>query len=70
MSRKLYCPICHGSLVKGDVNGLIDELFVPKDGEMVFDLAKVKEMEQTNPAKIKKIRCYNCKRQLRYFVEE
>ena len=70
MSRKLYCPKCHGSLVKSDVAGLIEELFEQKNGKLVFELEKVREKEKTNPEKIKKIQCYNCKRKLRYFVEE
>ena len=70
MSKKLYCPKCHGPLLKADVNGLIEELYEPKHGEMVFDLLRIKETEKNNPEKIKKICCYNCKRRLKYFVEE
>ena len=46
MSRKLYCPKCHGSLVKSDVAGLIEELFEQKNGKLVFELEKVREKEK------------------------
>ena len=66
MSQKLYCPMCHAPLVKGDVENLIDEMFECK-GTLVFDLRKLKEVD---PERIKRIKCYNCKRQFRYYVEK
>ncbi len=58
MAQKLFCPVCHKQLIKND------DLVIDK--EIVFDFEKIK----TTKKPIKKIRCFNCKRTLKYYVDD
>jgi uncharacterized protein YbaR (Trm112 family) len=58
MAQKLYCPICHKQLIKND------DLVI--SNKVVFDLEKIKATDKP----IKRIECPNCKRSLRYVIEE
>lgn len=56
MAQKLYCPMCHALLIANDD-------LVTSD-EVVFDLKQLKETDR----EIRHIKCNNCKRRIRYFV--
>lgn len=58
MAQKLFCPVCHKLLIKND------DLVIDKP--IVFDFRRI---EQTDKP-VKKIRCFNCKRDLKYFIDE
>lgn len=58
MAQKIFCPICHKQLIKND------DLVI--ENEIVFDFERIKATDKP----VKKIRCYNCKRWLKYFVEK
>lgn len=58
MAQKIYCPICNKQLIKNDDLVINDKI--------VFDLDKIKGT--TKP--IKRIVCDNCKRRLKYFIDD
>jgi len=58
VAQKLCCPICHSQLIKND------DLVIDK--KIVFNLKLVQQTKKP----VKKIRCFNCKRDLKYFVED
>lgn len=58
MAQKIFCPVCHKQLIKND------DLVIDK--KIVFDFDRIKETDKP----VRKIRCYNCKRTLKYFVED
>lgn len=57
MPQKLFCPKCNKLLIKNW------DLVI--DDPVVMDMARIKEKN----GEIKEIVCHNCKRRLRYFVE-
>ena len=58
MAQKLYCPMCNKILIEND------DLVV--DDKVIFDLDKLKTTEKP----VKHIKCYNCKRRIRYFIDK
>lgn len=57
MSQRLECPICHKVLIENE-DLVIDE-------PVIMDLDRIKATDKD----IKVIKCHNCKRRLRYFVD-
>lgn len=58
MAQKIYCPMCKKLLIPND------DLVI--DDEVVFDMDRIKETDKP----IKHIKCENCKRRIRYFVDK
>ena len=58
MAQKLYCPMCNKPLIENDDLVISDKV--------VFDLDKLKNSEKP----IKHIKCNNCKRRIRYFIDK
>lgn len=58
MGQKLVCPMCHKVLIEND------DLVIDKP--VVMDLERIKATDK----EIKVIKCHNCKRRLRYFVDD
>ena len=58
MAQKLRCPMCGKILIKNE-DLVIDE-------PVVFDLEKVKATEKPTS----QITCHNCKRRIRYFIDD
>lgn len=58
MSQKLFCPICHNLLIKNY------DLVIAEKVE--FNLRKIKNSGRP----IRKIRCHNCKRTLKYYIDD
>ena len=58
MAQKIYCPMCKKLLIPND------DLVI--DDEIVFDMDRIKETDK----QIKHIKCENCKRRIRYFVNK
>ena len=58
MAQKLYCPMCKKLLIKN--SDLVT------DEEVVLDLNLVKTTEK----KVKCIKCENCKRKIKYFINK
>jgi len=58
VAQKLYCPVCHKQLIKND------DLVIDK--KVVFNFDKVQNTDKP----IKKIRCFNCKRYVKYYIED
>ena len=58
MAQKLYCPKCGKLLIPND------DLII--DDKVVFDLDKIKATIK----EIKTIKCNNCKRRIRYFIDK
>lgn len=58
MAQKLYCPMCKKLLIANDD-------LVTSD-KVVFDLDKLKETTK----QINHIKCENCKRRIRYFIDK
>ena len=58
MAQKLRCPVCKELLINNP------DLVV--ENEVVFDYEKIKKTDK--PVSI--IKCHNCKRRLKYFVED
>ena len=56
--QKLTCPVCFKVLIKNED--------LVTDKKVVFDFEKIK----TTNKPIRKIRCFNCKRTLKYFIED
>ena len=57
MAQKLRCPMCRKILIKNE------DLVI--DDTVVFDLEKVK----TTDKPISQITCHNCKRRIRYYID-
>ena len=58
MAQKLRCPMCGKLLIPND------DLVI--DDEIVFDLEKIKHTDK----EVRHIKCENCKRRIRYFVNK
>ena len=58
MPQKLYCPMCKHLLIAND------DLVI--DDEVVFDLGRLKTTEKD----VKTIKCDNCKRRIKYFINK
>ena len=58
MAQKLICPMCRKILIKNE------DLVI--DNPIVMDLEKIKNTEKP----VKTITCHNCKRRLRYYIED
>lgn len=58
MAQKLYCPMCKKLLIANDDLVISDKI--------VFDLDKLKTTEKP----IKHIKCDNCKRRIRYYIDK
>lgn len=58
MAQKLYCPMCKKLLIAND-DLVINE-------PVVFDLDRLKETDK----EVKHIKCDNCKRRIRYFIDK
>lgn len=58
MPQRLECPMCHKILIKNE------DLVI--DAPVIMDLEKIKATDK----EIKTIICHNCKRRLRYFVDD
>ena len=56
--QKLYCPKCGKLLIKNT------DLVI--DNPIVMDLDRIKSTDK----EVKTITCHNCKRRLRYYIEE
>ena len=58
MAQKLYCPMCNKLLIANDDLVISDKV--------VFDLDKLKITEKP----ISHIKCGNCKRRIRYYIDK
>ena len=58
MAQKLYCPMCKKLLIANDDLVISDKV--------VFDLDKLKNTEKP----IRHIKCDNCKRRIRYYIDK
>lgn len=58
MAQKIFCPVCHKQLISND------DLVIDK--KVVFNFEEIDKT--TKP--VKKIRCFNCKRWIKYFVDD
>lgn len=58
MAQKLYCPMCKKLLIANDDLVISDKV--------VFDLDKLKTTEKP----INHIKCDNCKRRIRYYIDK
>lgn len=58
MAQKLYCPMCNKLLIQ-------NEDLVTSD-KVVFDLDELKKTDK----EIRHIKCNNCKRRIRYFIDK
>lgn len=58
MAQKLYCPMCNKLLIQNDDLVISDKV--------VFDLDKLKKTDK----EIRHIKCDNCKRRIRYFIDK
>ena len=56
--QKIFCPVCHKQLIRNE------DLVI--DNKVVFDIERIKTTDQP----IKRITCDNCKRRLKYFIEQ
>lgn len=56
--QKLFCPVCHKQLIEND------DLVI--NDKVVFDIDKIKATDKP----IKRITCNNCKRRLKYFIDD
>ena len=58
MAQRLNCPMCGSKLIANEDLVISDKV--------IFDLDKIKNTNK----EIKTIKCPNCKRRIRYFVEK
>lgn len=58
MAQKIFCPVCHKQLIKND------DLVIDK--KVVFDFERIQNTDKP----VRKIRCFNCKRDLKYFIDD
>lgn len=58
MAQKLLCPMCYKILIRNE------DLVI--DAPVVFDLEKVKATDKP----VSQILCHNCKRRIKYFIDD
>ena len=58
MAQKLYCPMCKKLLIPNDD--------LVTDEKVVFDMEKLKQTDK----EIRHIKCDNCKRRIRYYIDK
>lgn len=58
MAQCLKCPMCHKVLIENE------DLVIDKP--IIMDIEKIKATDK----KISIIKCHNCKRRIRYFIDE
>ena len=58
MAQKLYCPMCNKLL--------IENYDLVTDRKVYFDMAKLKQVDEDLVSHIK---CDNCKRRIRYYID-
>lgn len=58
MAQKLLCPMCHKILIRNE------DLVIA--APVVFDLEKVKATDKP----VSHIVCHNCKRRIKYFIDD
>ena len=58
MAQKLLCPMCHKILIRNE------DLVIEKP--VVFDIDKIKATEKPTS----QITCHNCKRRIKYFIDD
>lgn len=58
MAQKLRCPMCGKILIKNE------DLVTEKP--VIFEIDKIKATEKP----ISQITCHNCKRRIRYFIDD
>lgn len=58
MAQKLLCPMCRKILIRNE------DLVIEKP--VVFDIEKIKATEKP----ISQITCHNCKRRIKYYIDD
>lgn len=57
MAQKIQCPICKAILIANE------DLVI--DDKIEFDYEKIKETDK----EVKIIKCHNCKRRIKYYID-